>query len=128
MARIFRLRPGAPVFDLDVPDCIERGDLARAQHQRPRAPVPLDAHQDTHPGFAIDDGSAQHEVDQQLRTLYAVIDRQSPMDPALLLLWLEDRSQREIAEVIGISESNVATKLNRLKQRIRQQLANPAFD
>ena len=83
---------------------------------------------DSHPGFAVDDGTAQHEADQQLRALYAVIDRQSPMDRALLLLWLEDRSQREIAEVIGISESNVATKLNRLKQRIREQLAEPAFD
>ncbi len=94
-----------------------------------RAPVvPLDEHQDTHPGFAIDDGSAQHEADQQVRALYAVIDRQSPMDRALLMLWLEDRSQREIAEIIGISESNVATKLNRLKQRIRQQLADPASD
>jgi RNA polymerase sigma-70 factor (ECF subfamily) len=85
--------------------------------------VPLDEHQDAHHHFAIDDGSAQHETDQQLRALYAVIDRQSPMDRALLMLWLEDRSQREIAEVIGISESHVATKLNRLKQRIRQQLA-----
>ena len=41
-----------------------------------------------HPGFAVDDGTAQHEADQQLRALYAVIDRQSPMDRALLLLWL----------------------------------------
>ncbi len=90
-----------------------------------RAPaVPLDEAHDSHPGFAVDDGTAQHEADQQLRALYAVIDRQSPMDRALLLLWLEDRSQREIAEVIGIGESNVATKLNRLKQRIREQLAN----
>ena len=98
-----------------------------------RAPmVPLDAHQDdhrdAHDHFAIDDGSAQHETDQQLRALYAVIDRQSPIDRALLMLWLEDRSQREIAEIIGISESNVATKLNRLKHRIRQQLADPAFE
>ncbi len=83
---------------------------------------------DSHPGLAVDDGTAQHEVDQQLRALYAVIHRQSPMDRALLLLWLEDRSQREIADVIGISESNVATKLNRLKQRIREQIADPAFD
>lgn len=79
---------------------------------------------DSHPGFAVDDGTAQHEADQRLRALHAVIHRQSPMDRALLLLWLEDRSQREIAEVIGISESNVATKLNRLKQRIREQLAS----
>jgi RNA polymerase sigma factor (sigma-70 family) len=86
-----------------------------------RAPAEsLDEAHDSHPGFAVDDGTAQHEADQQLRALYAVIDRQSPMDRALLLLWLEDRSQREIAEVIGISESNVATKLNRLKQRIRE--------
>jgi RNA polymerase sigma factor (sigma-70 family) len=89
-----------------------------------RAPsVPLEEHHDTHPDFAIDDGSAQHEADQQLRALYAVIDRQSPIDRALLLLWLEDRSQREIADVLGITESNVSTKLNRLKQRIREQLA-----
>jgi RNA polymerase sigma factor (sigma-70 family) len=87
--------------------------------------VPLEEDHDTHPGFAIDDGSAQHEADQQLRALYAVIDRQSPMDRALLLLWLEDRSQREIADVLGITESNVSTKLNRLKQRIREQLAEP---
>lgn len=98
-----------------------------------RAPmVPLDAHQEDHTDandhFTIDDGSAQHETDQQLRALYTVIDRQSPMDRALLMLWLEDRSQREIAEIIGISESNVATKLNRLKHRIRQQLADPAFE
>ncbi len=94
-----------------------------------RAPaVPLDEHQDTHSGFVVDDSSAQHETNQQLRALYAVIDRQSPMDRALLMLWLEDRSQREIAEIIGISESNVATRLNRLKQRIRQQLADPASD
>jgi RNA polymerase sigma factor (sigma-70 family) len=90
--------------------------------------VPLDEEHNSHPCFAIDDGTAQHEADQQLRALYAVIDRQSPMDRALLLLWLEDRSQREIAEVIGISESNVATKLNRLKQRIREQIADPAFN
>lgn len=103
--------------------------ISHVRSIRSRAPaVPLDESHESHPGFAIEDSSEQHETDQQLRALYAVIDRQSPMDRALLLLWLEDRSQREIAEIIGISESNVATKLNRLKQRIREQLADPAFD
>jgi DNA-binding CsgD family transcriptional regulator len=37
-----------------------------------------------------------------------------------LLLALEERPYRESAEILGISETNVATKLNRLKQRIRQ--------
>jgi len=45
------------------------------------------------------------------------------MDRALLLLHLDERSQREIAEILGISESNVATKLSRLRQRLRGELA-----
>lgn len=86
--------------------------------------VPLEEHHDTHDGLAVDDGTARHESDQRIRALYAVIDRQPPMDRALLLLWLEERTQREIADVLGITESNVSTKLNRLKQRIREQLAD----
>jgi RNA polymerase sigma factor (sigma-70 family) len=86
--------------------------------------VPLEAHHDTHDGLAVDDGTAGHESDQRIRALYAVIDRQPPLDRALLLLWLEERTQREIADVLGITESNVSTKLNRLKQRIREQLAD----
>jgi RNA polymerase sigma-70 factor (ECF subfamily) len=60
-----------------------------------------------------------------LAALHAVIDRQSPLDRALLLLWLDERPQREIADVLGLSESNVATKLQRLRQRIRLQLEQP---
>ncbi len=85
---------------------------------------PLDEHHEAHAGFAVNDASAQHESDERVRALYAVIERQPPLDRALLLLWLDERSQREIAEVLGLSESNIATKLNRLKQRIRLQLAD----
>jgi len=40
-------------------------------------------------------------------------------DRALLLLHLEERSYRDIADVLGLSESNVGTRLNRLRQRLR---------
>jgi RNA polymerase sigma-70 factor (ECF subfamily) len=36
-------------------------------------------------------------------------------------LYLDDRSHREIAEVLGITETNVATKIGRLKQRLREE-------
>ena len=86
-----------------------------------RAPlVPIDDH-DGHPALAVEDSGPE---DERVRALYAVIDRQPPLDRALLLLWLDECSQREIAEVLGITESNVSTKLNRLKQRIRAQLAD----
>jgi RNA polymerase sigma-70 factor (ECF subfamily) len=44
----------------------------------------------------------------------------APLDRALILLYLDDRTAAEIADVLGISESNVTTKINRIKQRWRR--------
>jgi RNA polymerase sigma-70 factor (ECF subfamily) len=80
---------------------------------------PLD---DVHAEVAGDDGESleQAEAGRVLQRLIAGLD---PLDRALLLLYLDERPQREIAEVLGITETNVATKIGRLKQRLRQQMA-----
>ena len=83
-----------------------------------------------HDAVPLDDGlhdvaegnAADPEHEQRIRLLQAFIARQAPLDRALLLLYLEDRPQREIAEILGITESNVSTKIGRLKQRIRDEL------
>jgi len=62
------------------------------------------------------------EPDERIAALNHLIAELDPLNRALLLLYLEERPYREIAEVLGISETNVATKINRLKQRIRQGL------
>jgi RNA polymerase sigma-70 factor (ECF subfamily) len=62
-------------------------------------------------------------ADHDVRRLQQVIAALAPMDRALVLLYLDERSHREIAEVLGIGESNVATKLSRLKGRIRDSFA-----
>jgi RNA polymerase sigma factor (sigma-70 family) len=77
-----------------------------------------DAHADV-PG---DDGSTHEDADAA-RVLQRLIEDLEPLDRALLLLYLDERPQREIAAVLGISETNVATKIGRLKQRLRQQMA-----
>lgn len=69
-----------------------------------------------------DANAANPETEQQLRLLQLFIAQQPPLDRALLLLYLDERGQREIAEILGISESNVSTKIGRLKQRIRNEL------
>ena len=66
--------------------------------------------------------SSSSEMDDRLAMLQQVIANCPPLDRALLLLYLEDRSYREIAAVLGLTETNVATKLNRLKERLRQEL------
>ena len=63
-------------------------------------------------------------LDQDIGNLYRVINSFDPMNRALLLLHLEDRSTREIADILGIKQSNVTTKLNRLREKLRTQLNN----
>jgi len=84
--------------------------------QRERHAVPLDesAHE-----VADERAAIPHEADERLRALQRCIDALGPLDRALMLLYLEERSYAEIAEVLGITATNVATKINRLKQRIR---------
>jgi RNA polymerase sigma factor (sigma-70 family) len=67
---------------------------------------------------------AASEPDDRLRELYRAIDQLDDLNRALVLLYLEGRDYREIAEVLGITETNVATKLNRLKERMRQDVAD----
>ena len=98
---------------LNVAISFVRGDGRRQQHA-----VSLD--EDLH---EVGDEGADHETEQHLRLLRRCIERLEPLNRALLLLYLEDRCHREIAEVLGISESNVATKLGRLKQRLRDDIA-----
>ena len=58
----------------------------------------------------------------QLAELRELLEQQNEADRALLLLTLEGNSYREIAEIMGISESNVGTRLNRLKKSLRQSV------
>ena len=94
--------------------------FARSSGHPARQTISLDQI-DSEPGH---DDDACRDTDDSIRALYRVIAQLDPLNRALLLLYLDERSQREIAEILGISESNVATKIGRLKQRIRDDL-NP---
>jgi RNA polymerase sigma-70 factor (ECF subfamily) len=62
------------------------------------------------------------EPDERLDALYRCMADLDPLNRALLMLYLDERSYREIAEVLGMTETNVATRLSRLKQRMRSQV------
>ncbi|MGP0067483.1 MAG: RNA polymerase sigma factor [Isosphaeraceae bacterium] len=62
---------------------------------------------------------AQQAVRRELvERLYAAIRRLPKADAALVLLYLDDLSYRQMAEVMGISESHVGVKLNRAKKAL----------
>jgi RNA polymerase sigma-70 factor (ECF subfamily) len=68
---------------------------------------------------------ASFEPDDRVRELHRVIGQLDDFDRALVVLYLEGRTYRESAEVLGITETNVATKLNRIKERLRQEIGSP---
>ena len=90
----------------------------RSSSRHGRHAVPLD--ETLHD--VADENSVDHEADQQLRALHRFIAQLDKLNRALLLLYMEDQSYRQIADILGISETNVATKISRLKQRIRNEL------
>jgi RNA polymerase sigma factor (sigma-70 family) len=59
----------------------------------------------------------------EIEALYEFIDSLDPLHKPLVLLYLDGYSYLEMAEILGISETNVATKLSRLKETMRKQLA-----
>jgi RNA polymerase sigma-70 factor (ECF subfamily) len=92
----------------------------RSERARGQKPVPLDDD--------IPDPSTTNELGERMDFLSRFIERQGKLDRALLLLYLEERSYLEISEILGISETNVATKVGRLKQRARAEAAKEQGD
>jgi RNA polymerase sigma factor (sigma-70 family) len=68
------------------------------------------------------ENAGTRETEERVLLLQRVISTLDPLDRALLLLYLDDHSYRDIATILGITETNVATKLSRLKERLRQDL------
>lgn len=58
---------------------------------------------------------------EEIRLLYEFIAELDPLSRALILLYLDGNNYQEIAEIAGISETNVATKISRLKSKMKQE-------
>jgi RNA polymerase sigma-70 factor (ECF subfamily) len=61
--------------------------------------------------------------EENLRLLRQYILELKELDRALVLLYLENKSYAEIADITGLSETNVATKLNRIKDKLKQKFS-----
>ena len=60
----------------------------------------------------------------QLQELYKLINQLGKLERALILLWLEERSYQEMADILGISKNNVAVKLTRVKEKLKKMSNN----
>ena len=61
-------------------------------------------------------------TDERLQQLYAAIRELPEVDRSLILLSLDGLSYQEMADILGLSSSNIGVRLNRIKQRLSQRL------
>lgn len=63
---------------------------------------------------------------EDIQALHRFIEELDDLNKALVLLYLDDHSHSEIAEILGLSATTVATKISRIKQRLRQDFMTGA--
>lgn len=62
--------------------------------------------------------------DENLTLLHAHVSALSELDRALIILYFEGGSYKEIGEILGITETNVATRLSRIKERLKKEITH----
>jgi RNA polymerase sigma factor (sigma-70 family) len=62
------------------------------------------------------------EIEEKWQMFKQHIDTLNLLDKGIVVLYLENKSHEEIGQIIGISTSNVGTKLARIKEKLKQQI------
>ncbi len=72
-----------------------------------------------------DDSDLEKEVthERALRKLHNLIHRLAPQDRQIIMLYLEDVSAREIADITGLNAGNISVKIHRIKQLLASNFA-----
>jgi RNA polymerase sigma factor (sigma-70 family) len=72
----------------------------------------------------LGDDLFSHDTENNISRLHQFIAELKDLDKALMLLYLDEKSHKEMAEILGISETYVATKINRVKIILKQKFSH----
>lgn len=78
--------------------------------------------------FPNEDFIERLNTDEDLEMLLQAIYNLNDIDKSIMLLYLEEKSYEEISEIIGISRSNVGTRINRAKEVLKCNLIRMGYE
>ena len=84
----------------------------RKDIRRPRNTVPV--------AMLAESLPAPESMEENIREMYRLIAQLKTVEKAVVLLYLEEKTYQEIADITGLTVSNVATKLKRAKEKLIQ--------
>lgn len=73
--------------------------------------------------FLNKSNEAEFEKEENFLLLQQFINELKELDKALMLLYLDEKPATEIAEILGITETNVSTKIGRIKEKLKQKFS-----
>jgi RNA polymerase sigma-70 factor (ECF subfamily) len=71
---------------------------------------------------------SQDDKEVQLQLFYKAVHELNPIEKALIFLFLEGQTHKEISENLGISEVNARVKLNRTKEKLQQIIKKYGYE
>ncbi|MDT0691284.1 sigma-70 family RNA polymerase sigma factor [Salegentibacter sp. F188] len=89
-------------------------NLKRSKRKLDTVPINLET-----VGFAE---VSERPEEERLKLLYEHIQMLNLLEKGIILLFLEGKSHKEIAEIIGVTTSNVGTKISRIKEKLKTQI------
>ena len=61
-------------------------------------------------------------TNESLNHLYSAIKQLSELDRGVIMLYLEEKSYQEIADIIGTNANNIGVRIARIKERLKKIL------
>lgn len=86
----------------------------RKEKQMPEYTLPVSVLENT------EDDAGDTARQERIKEMYSMINRLKTMEKAIVLLYLEEKSYQEIADITGLTRNNVAIKLKRSKEKLRE--------
>jgi len=68
---------------------------------------------------ALPDIATQNADNEQLEMLHSAIAQLNPIEKAIIMLYLDDKTYEEMQEIMGISNGTLRVKMNRIKEKLR---------
>jgi len=69
-----------------------------------------------------------HEQDEMLKVFYQAVQKLNKVEKALIFLYMEGQSGKEIAAVLGITPLNVRVRLNRTKDKLKYIIKTMGYE
>ena len=64
--------------------------------------------------------SREPDYSEEISNLYKSIEHLSDIEKAIIMLYMEEKTYDDIAEIMGMTRTNVGVKINRIKKKLKK--------